>query len=663
MKYLIIYDSSAQPGTFTRERFSGESVCVDLFPLVEDGALYARLRKLLFDAGVTSVSRCNSANKVMMQVDRLRETIGSWASDVADAETGRGTTKECLMLPGLGVSAWWFGLLAERNPLKTDVFLRIAQVNAVKEQLQKAAYDRCFIAVSDTDLATSISAAADGFQVGGDVLNVPPPRGVAPRVKLALKRMGIVGQVMNAMRVYACYVARGIYARLILGPTDKRLPTCQSVLFVSYFPYIDRQAAEKAVFLNKYALPIQNKLAEMNKDITWILFHVPFDGYTYRDSVALAKRFSANGEKMFIQEEFLHLRDAVRALYLWFRQVIISKKIYNAVCANALCAEPVDKNCASLIRQLWDMSFSGYVGMEGILYSLSFNKMFRHVSDATDCIYYAEMQAWERALNAAHKKVAPGVRTIGFQHAVAPRNEFEYFPDPRESQRTGCECDMPLPDMLAANGRLPFDLLVKSGYERITRVESVRYLYLNEMMTHVPKARDGRPVLLVAFSGNNAQEARSLLSFVHEALPRAQGYDLWCKGHPAYPLDNVFKQLGIDPASAGYKICVGAIADCLKSAWAVLVPSSAVAMEALAYGCEVIVPVSPDCILRNPVVDFSGPCDVVTSPGELVAAWDKICAMKEVYNIEQKRDFVRDYWNLDPGLPRWTALLSEHDIN
>jgi surface carbohydrate biosynthesis protein (TIGR04326 family) len=266
------------------------------------------------------------------------------------------------------------------------------------------------------------------------------------------------------------------------------------------------------------------------------------------------------------------------------------------------------------------------------------------------------MHAWEKALNAAKNGINPPIRTIAYQHSSLSKNDLGYFYDRSETNRTGKTSDLPLPDILACNGKYLYDLLSESGYPNLIETEAVRYLYLDKVLSMKPVSRKGRPVLLVA-GPYNRNEARALVALVSTAFPMVDQFDIWFKGHPSLPLEGIFEELGFNYLKAGFMIKHDNISEYLNDAWVVIVPTSTVAMEALAAGCEVIVPVFPDVMIMNPLADFDDHYHGVTTPQELRLAMERIIGGSFEDNIEGRRSFIRNYWNLDPSLPRWSRIL------
>ena len=307
-------------------------------------------------------------------------------------------------------------------------------------------------------------------------------------------------------------------ARLHLGSIRDRLPELGSALFVTYFPQVDKLEAEKGVFRNKYALALQDKAAMLRIPVTWLLMFEPLDGYDFKASVRLAAVFARHGEKVLMLEEFFTLKNFFMCVASWVREVLVAGYLLGRIDKKVLLAEPVGEENTALVRALWRKSFYGSRGIGGLIYYYMFRSMFREIRDTHDCVYYCEMQPWEKALNAA-RRVNPGrFRTIGFQHSSFSKNYFHYFYDKTELAGRGDATDLPLPDVMSCNGERAYAMFTGSGYRNVRKAESVRYLYLDTALSSdQSRARDDRPVLLVAGSVNREESLR-LIRLTHEAF-------------------------------------------------------------------------------------------------------------------------------------------------
>lgn len=659
MKILIVFDSLIRMGGLKKVEHGGCGSAVDIFSLTSELAAAQRLKHELRDRKFDTVTDLNSAKSIDDQVSRLRQDLCRWTAKVGAMYIQGKTVKEWFQLPGENVSTWWFGLISEKNNSKTGAFLKIAQIQALHEILSRGAYDLCLVGILDRDLRRAIRSLCAEPKVQMKLIPVRPPQNVKLKVKYALKSFGLLGDLLLGMIHWLRFLRRSSMARRTLGLRTHRMPDSQHLLFISYFPLVERNALERGVFKNQYALALQEKLKELDLSMVWLFRCLELPGYDFDRAITLAAQLVRRGEKLFVLEEFLNFKDAVKSLALWFRQAFLSARLYGHMDERSLHSQPVGLLAQPVIKSLWNESFCGYAALEAILNYFIFRQALREIPYVSDCLYYAEMHGWEKAFNAAKKTEKPHVRAIGFQHSSVSRNFFPYFYDPSETRVRGDVQDMPLPDVLACNGELMHDHLSESGYPRLTQVEAARHLYLSKPLSNSFPIRRSAPALLVAGSIERL-ETRALAALVYAAFPSSERFKIWFKGHPWMPFELIFEESGIDLHKSRYVIRKDNLEECLEQAWAVLVPSSSVAIEALAFGCEVVVPIFSDFVNMSPLVGYEEYCHQVTSAQELKETMEKIVSGHVANDAAEKRQFVKKYWALDRTMPKWEQLLTRN---
>jgi surface carbohydrate biosynthesis protein (TIGR04326 family) len=656
MKCILIFDCNIRVSELASLGGIFEHSEIFLFPLTGDLSVTDKVKTSLEGGKCASVKLIDAGSLIEQEVREVGAKICSWSAEVGDARIGSKSLKEWLVLPGSNVSTWWFSLLSEKNTLKTDVFLKIAQLKAIRNILREGVYDNCCISVSDGRLVKGILTVARRASKRQYIIGSLGPDSIKQRLKYFQQKLGFLGMFFSGFYNLFRFYWQGTEARRYLGNLKKRMPTVDSLLFVTYFPAVEESVSSRGVFKNKYAMHLQDKFREWNCEVVWLLMYVSIDKYTFKDALKMAKRFVKNGEKLFMMEEFISFRIVLQTSIIWLWQIVLSFVMYRRVKNSKLTNEPFIYECAPLLKSLWYESFCGYVGLSGILYYLTYSEMFKKFANITDCLYYCEMHAWEKGLNAARNKAKPGVRTIGFVHASVPKNYFPYFYDRSEIRANGNSMSMPLPDIIACNGEIVRLMLEESGYDNLVTVEAVRHLHIERVPSKWQKKTEGKPVLLVAGSIDR-NESKALVSFVHSAFPNSTEIEILFQSHPALPLDGIFTEYGIDLDELGYKITGGSIERSLGKAWVVFVAGSTVAIEALAYGCGVFVPILPDSILVNPLEGFDEYFDSVRSPSELVKGIKSAISKDTSRDRDKAAKFVKQYWCLDPDLNRWRRLL------
>jgi len=653
---LFIFDGRINADKAASLLVNNDIKRVDLFPLTGNLSLVQEIENYFRCAGFSDLFRYDTATIVDEQVGLVREKICKWSADASEIKIGQKNIKEWFILPGCDLSAWWLGLFAEKSPFKTDVFLRISQVHAVEQALRGKEYDFILLATSNKDLKKAIRNIVSKSSIPIIIVSSVNGDTLKERLKKSFKNFGLCAQVLRTNKYFFEFLKRKALIAARLTFNKNRFHDSGSMLFVSYFPLLDKKSMQNGIFRNRYASALQDKLRDVGLPITWIFIYVPVDGISFKDAVCAANKFAVNGEKLFFLEEFLSLWDVLRSLFLWIRQMFIGLFLFTAI-KKRLISDPVGAENMPFIKSLWQESFCGPNALEGIFFTLAFRKMFKTVNGVKDCLYYLEMQPWEHALNSAKNWAQPCIRTIGFQHSSIPRNSFNYFYERIETLRTGKDTDLPLPDITACNGEIMQEFLAESGYPSITRLEALRYLHFDEILSLPVNSRKKRRTLLVAGSVSKNESIR-LIMLMRYIFPRAEAFDICFKGHPSFPFEKLFSDLGIDAKESGYIVSHDDISSFLKESFAVVSLSSTVVIEALAFGCEVIVPIFPDMISIHPLVGFEKYYHKVCGAREMEAVIDKILNGYSLCNIQEYRKFVNKYWDIDKNIPRWSKLLN-----
>jgi surface carbohydrate biosynthesis protein (TIGR04326 family) len=284
-------------------------------------------------------------------------------------------------------------------------------------------------------------------------------------------------------------------------------------------------------------------------------------------------------------------------------------------------------------------------------------------TNAEKCVYLCEMTGWEKALICAKKATGSGISLYGYQHGTVSRMLLNYFNDPCEITGPGPYA-MPQPDKIICNGRLPYDYMKESGWpeEKIPVVEAIRYNHLKKALEMKPNKK--KDVILLAFS-ISAEESSAILTVACEALKNIGDREIWIKSHPFLDLKKVFKLSGISPEDLPFQFKEGPIEDFLVDARVVVSGESGVTIEALAFGCEVVIVNVPEWINMSPLRHVkTGMVTTAGSAEELKRAVDDVFAKeyrRETYAAEAGR-IINDFFCLDEGsnIPsRFLKLLRE----
>ena len=481
LRVLLVFDDSIDPKDLASLDFKGDKV--DLFPLTENWGQVREICGSLEHAGIPLVEILDTARLVEAETEVLAERLGDWSARLGQKKVEGRTVREWLLSPDGGVSGYWFGAASERNPLKTDLFLRLAQAHALHRQLIMSRYKVCFVALADRYLRKTVLQMGVRHQT---LVKGLRSRSVGHSSQSRLKRWCDQGGFGGQMVLGVATWVRFLYWRFLVGrvvlqnsPID---PDRDQLLFVTYFPYLDREAARSGRFHNLYAGPLQDLFQQIGLSVVWLLVFVTIDGKSFREAVSLKRRLARQGEMLYFVEEFLSYRSMFRALGAWIRQVWRGRWLERRLSGESLSEGLSDPACLPILRQLWWKSVGGSDGVKGLLYYEAFKSAFASFPMSRQCLYYCEMQGWEMALNAAARQVNPGLRTVGYQHTAISRHFFPFFHSSSEvvNERRGAT-DLPIPDVLACNGNVDREMLAEVGYPHLTVVEAVRQVQLRSL--------------------------------------------------------------------------------------------------------------------------------------------------------------------------------------
>lgn len=664
MSLLLLFDETLSiDAVFSKivsfSSWQGASATLYLFPLTSHFLVIQQLEEKLKVLPTLKVQLIESGQLINNAVSDMQTSITTWSLNIAEHLFLGKSIKDWFNMPDKVGSAWWFGLISEKNSVQSQAFLKIAQLNAICKFLNDEAIENILLSLKHKDLKLAIKQAANKSNIKLEIINAKKAHfSFKQKILQFMEEGGLKAALLAAPLQWAIWLRQSSLAKKRLPPLKKRLPQKNPFLLVSYFPNIDREQAQKNIFVNKYTLPLEKNLKSRKVPITWLLMPVFYNGYRYDEAMDLAKRFSEHGEKLVVLQEFFDFKIFIKSIYWWFKQTVKSISILSLLDKQLLVKNLSDKSALPIIKNIWHHSFTGSSGIRGIIFYLSFCKVFKTIPEVKDCLYFCEMQSWEKALLLAKKKENPKIHTLAFQHTIVSRNFFHYFYHPHDVIAYQRPSDFPLPDKLIANGKKTYELLKESGFPNLMQAEAIRQLYLKERKKISP-VKHNRPVLFVAGSYDRC-ETKSLLTMLHVAFPKASAFDIWLKGSPINPLEPLFLELEIDLAATHYKICNEDVASLLNYASVAFIANTTVAIEAAAQNIPVIIPLFADTMLMNPILSTDATYDLVSSCAQLF----KLVNEKIVKQLDEALtpSFIDNYWNLDASLPLWNKILDASAI-
>lgn len=651
MKVLLVFDSHKILYPWDKL----ECRHLDVFPLTSNSDINQVVSELGEQLNIP-INLLNSGEIINYKAQNLRDEYIEWAAEIGNCKIGSKKLRELLMLSDGNISAWWFSLLADKDPAKSNAFFRIVQTAAVIGQAQNGHYDLVILALKDGNFGEKLKLVLSSECIKCQLWRVNKER-LFYRVKDKVKQNGFIRAAWALLTI----CGRLLHLRIKLPSLKQRnLETENALLFISYFPYVLPKEAQEGIFRNRYILPLQDIYHEHGKPIVSGLIYTYIDNYSFADAVKLAKRFIHNGEPLFFYEEFLSLKLIANAFIEYMRIRIAWSKVSNKLSELVLEKKPGNDFALPFLLELLNQSFTGFYLIQGILQYYAFNNMFRKLNNQTYCLYYSEMMNWEYALIAAKRYSDSGITTIGYMHSSLSRNYLQMYHSQKELEDKNTPAGIPMPDIFACNGKGPKRML-SQYYQDIVELEALRYLHIYEYLQfdhskQQPQRKD--KFILLVCTTIDAKESITIVDLVVATFWGNQdGVEIWFKGHPSLSVDSFMPQTGAGYDFTNYEIKYEAIADLMPECDAVLVGASTVAIEALAFGREVLVYINAGTLNQSPLIGYNECYHEIYDQASFREAIDNIRTQKEHDTLIQKLEFVKEYWSLDPHLNAWKQLL------
>ena len=650
MKVFLIFDNSS----FSFNSFRKESRQVEVFPLIADWKdINLVINELNCLGHVTKL--LPSAEMIYNEASCHRSRFIEWAALLGNISVKSRSLREWFLLSDKGISAWWFSLLADKDPAKSNVFLRMIQTNSILKACNQSNSDVVVLAVKDKQFRRTLKDTFENRGINCSCIN--------PKLNFSAFFTS-VGRWINNRRVakaiyHLCKISvKVIQLKMTLGTLKNRTMNFDdSLLFFTYFPSVAKEDAKEGRFKNKLALPLQELCQHNNKNVVWIAMHAKLDDYSFKDAVLLGKRLIQRGDNLYFYQEFLSMQSILR-VFVRYLKVVATWCYIRRKLRSEMIKDICNEYSTDLFLNTMDDSFFGFSMIYGMIQYEAYKNIFKNFSGISHGVYYCEMMAWEYALNAAKRYCKSEYPLIAYQHAAISLNYLHMFHSKLELKEQNTLSGIPMPEVIASSGPFPQQML-SMYYDRVENFEALRYLYIRGYLEQkkMPLNKD-RNFLLMGFTNIYNDESKALVSLISSSFPdKEDGLEIWFKGHPSLPVPKIFEEADIPLKPHCYEIKEGSVPDFLSQCNAVLVGASTVAVEALAFGCEVMVYVNAETLNQSPLIGYDELFHKVYDPENMQTLMKKLCSNKGYGDPDKKTKFVKEFWNLNPSLDEWRRAL------
>lgn len=658
MNTLIIYDSSATSAKIWKMSISEKEIFY-LFPLTSKSGVTNAVAEELNKVGCDFYI-LNTAEIIALAADNLRDSYIQFTATFVDRIKEKGIDIKKLFAVDEYATLWWFGLITEKHPYKSTAFNKIAQLDSIIASVKDKDISRIVFRSRDNVLKEALAGYARSMHVKFEA----PPESIGSAFRnwiLKFQKVYYLRHIFMLLNFVVRYSLRIWRIKKSMAGLNRRPFSLNGALLsITPYPNIDLSLAREGKFKNRFYGELQDALEINGKTIIWVAMYVENHSLSFRESLRYARGFINKGYLIFFLEEFSSMNIQIRSLYMMFkaglRYLTIEKKIAPVHNARGY-------NFYEALKEDWYLSFAGIAGYLGLLYYYSFKSMLDNVR-ADKCLYLCEMHAWEKALLSAKRALGLSMPFYGYQSGTVSRMLLNYFNGHGEINDTGFYA-IPQPEKIVCNGSLPYSYLKESGWpeDKLVMAEAVRYSHLKKAV--MSKMDDKKNIALLAFS-ISAEESSSILNLVYEAFKDLHNMEIWIKPHPFLRIEKVFELSGIPMDPTFFKIKKLPAEELFFKARIVIAGQSGVAVEALAYGCEILLINTPEWINISSLKDMlSNTIRLVNSSQELRQAIIEIFKKEydPVKHMHCKRDIIDRcfYLNYDSDIPdRFLKLLKEN---
>jgi len=568
----------------------------------------------------------------------------SWVDKLGRTSVSGRSLCDALLFEDLGLSAWWLNLVPDAAPLKTENIYKVFKLRALERLYARLNPDGLIYEGRDRRLHETLEA----WCATRDQPYRWRRRGAAVRRagRGPLIRLGrSLPYWVQALAFFLWKLTTRYLPAFFRGPRPAPPDTACQALVVTYFPNIDFDRARDNVFWSHYWQDLPDVLDSLGITPNWVWMHDDTPTCDFSRALTLRQRFNTSGprgERHYLLEDFVTFGVLRRALWayaqLWVRGLALRGIRDHFVLPGS------NVNFYPLLKHEWRSSVFGTSALSGMLYHSLFDSVLRTLPAQRWCLYVWESQPWEAALISVWRR-RQARPIIGYQHATIMPLNLEAFFAPAAYHGSGT-ASLPMPDVLAINGRGARDLLREVGYpdDKVAVVEALRY----PQVTRRASASSSRGRTLLAIGGYLKSETEFLLRILNDAadLIRYAGFTrVLVRGHPFGPSSMIHGPL---PLRIPHETVATPLDRLLSDTdFALVSNSTSAVLEAIYAGVPVAVCGSVENLNLSPVFGHPGIPFVMNGMQLAAALSSPRCAL-----------LPWDYFLVSDRLDRWTTLLS-----
>jgi surface carbohydrate biosynthesis protein (TIGR04326 family) len=595
-------------------------------------------------SGVKSIPRM-----IEDQGMELRSEYLNWTATLASSVIDEVTLSEHFSIDLLNcASYWWQTLIADKSPYRTKGIYNVMRLRVIEKKMISEGYRKLVYVGDDKILAKVLKRWLK-------IQNLEFTWVYKKREKTAVstsKRLYVkLPLILQSVTYFAFFVLKRLRFSKHFKPNQNAMCT-----IVTYFPGIDLKKAGEGEFYSNYWGPLHNLIKQENISVNWIWIYTNLRQLTFKESVDFQTRLNnldRNGnERYLLMEDFLNFHSIWKAVVCYIK--LLHKYFIYKKAASFFIFPNSKLNFFAILKRDWKESFVGHTALMNCIQMAVFDQASKQLPLKTKLILYVwENQPWEQSLLSMRSKLSDSL-FVGLVHTPAncalfnlkvfPGNAMGIF-----STQTGRS----IPDILAAPGDKSKTILVNGGWpsDRVQTFEALRYITSLKPINHMSckNEQNKRNILVATGSIQTETEIQIELLSLAEKKGALKFYSkLIIKPHPLIPVEDIVKKANFQ---IEYEIVYEAVSELWGESHVVYTSNStSVSLEAAYHGIPVIIVGASDNLNLNALFGTDD-VEFIHSADELV---EKLVTIS--FLVKPKRDF----FELNPRLPKWARLLRDH---
>lgn len=568
----------------------------------------------------------------------------AWVHELGESRIGGGRLIDHLVLHD-GSSYWWMTLFVEQNPWKSPSIGGAIRLLALEEIVARHMPSRLRLVSANRGLNKILERFSVDLGLAYEWDRLPG------RVSAAKKARDIYRSLPHAAQAVLS-VARNLRGRWPLRRTDKSgwFGGDAAVFFCSYFLHLDREAFAAGRFHSHQWEDLPKLLHDRGFRTNWLQHYLESSAVPGVDAAKdLVRRFNLRRDEQGFHafvDAYLSWEVVLRAASGWFRLIALSFRL--GAIKQAFRPAGSGFSFWPLLSGDWYASMRGPVAISNLLWIELFDAAMRDLPHQPQGLFLCENHEWERAMIRAWRRHGHG-RLIGVVHSTVRFWDLRYFTDPRTVRASGRHA-LPQADLIALNGKAAVDAYLGVDFPResIVECEALRYLHLNELPAVRATGRvPGNATRVLVLGDAESLSTTAMLRLLEAAakgIPAPVNYTL--KPHPAVAVDAAdYPSLELEVVTAHLREIMHDF-DIAYSA-----NTTSAAVDAYFAGMPVVVMLDATELNYSPLRGRRG-VQFVSTPRELAAA------LHPAPGAAQASPDRKDFFFLDPELPRWKAMFA-----